>query len=103
MNPVDFLTQLWKKIQAQFTNSGKAKMQASDQQKAEMMLAMLASTLEEELTCDEVFALLGQFTEMAIRGEDVARLMPLVQQHLDLCRDCHEEYEVLQNILANAG
>ena len=78
-------------------------MQAYDQQMAEKVLTMLAATLEEELTCDEVFALLDQFTEMAVRGEDVGRLMPLVKHHLDLCRDCHEEYEVLQGILANAG
>jgi predicted anti-sigma-YlaC factor YlaD len=69
----------------------------------EKMLAMLSNTRAVELTCDEVFALLDQFTELAAQGEDVAQLMPLVQQHLDMCEDCREEYKVLQSIVQNAA
>lgn len=65
------------------------------------ILEMLKKTQEEELTCDEVFALLDQFAEMAARGEPVASLMPLVQQHLDLCGDCREEYESLLRVIQN--
>jgi len=63
------------------------------------MLKMLDATREEELTCDEVFSLLDEFTELAGMGEDVGRLMPLVQHHLDQCDDCREEYELLDSIL----
>lgn len=72
---------------------------ANPSEKMQKMMAMLSATREEELTCDEVFALLDQFTELAEQGEDVAKLMPLVQQHLDMCDDCREEYKVLANIL----
>jgi hypothetical protein len=68
-------------------------------EKMQNMMAMLSATREEELTCDEVFALLDQFTELAAQGENVAQLMPLVQHHLDMCDDCREEYKVLANIL----
>ncbi len=74
--------------------------------KSEMMnriAAMLSNTQEKELTCDEVFALLDQFAEMAARGEDVSQLMPLVKQHLDMCDDCREEYKVLEKIVLNAA
>src|SRR5574341_274798 len=64
-----------------------------------MMLKMIAITDEKEIACDEVYALIDQFTEMAARGEDVSRLMPLVKKHLDLCPDCREDYEALLNIL----
>jgi len=74
-------------------------MPANPSEKIQKMMAMLSATREEELTCDEVFALLDQFTELAAQGEDVAQLMPLVQQHLDMCADCREEYKVLANIL----
>ncbi|MEP7136261.1 MAG: hypothetical protein ABI904_15140 [Chloroflexota bacterium] len=67
--------------------------------KMQKMLAMLSNTREVELTCDQVFALLDQFTELAAQGENVAQLMPLVQQHLDMCEDCREEYRVLESIL----
>ncbi len=74
--------------------------------KSEMMTkvaAMLSNTQETELTCDEVYALLDQFVEMAARGEDVSHLMPLVKQHLDMCPDCMEEYKVLQSIVIHAA
>ena len=63
------------------------------------MLTMLAATEEDEIACDQVFAALGEFAELAQRGEDVAHLMPLVAQHLHLCPDCREEYEALLAIL----
>ena len=68
------------------------------------MLTQLENTQDVELICDEVLALLDQYTEAYLRGEDVARLLPLVQHHLDMCADCHEEFEALRRILqASAG
>lgn len=72
---------------------------ANSSEKMQKMMAMLSATRQEELTCDDVFALLDQFTELAAQGEDVSKLMPLVQQHLDMCADCREEYKVLESIL----
>lgn len=79
--------------------SGKAAVQTVQPHMAQKILGMLEKTREEELTCDEVFALLDEFTEMAARGEDVASFMPMVQQHLDICGDCREEYEALLHIV----
>ena len=56
-------------------------------------------TDEVEYTCDDVHRLLDQFAEAVLRGEDTARLMPLVQKHLDMCQDCREEMEALLRIL----
>jgi hypothetical protein len=56
-------------------------------------------TQEVEYACDEVHRVLDQFAEAVLRGLDAARLMPLVQQHLDLCPDCREEFEALMRIL----
>ncbi len=56
-------------------------------------------TQDVEYSCDDVHRLLDQFAEAVLRGEDVARLMPLVQQHIDLCPDCREEFEALMRIL----
>ena len=72
-------------------------------EKMQKMMTMLAQTQEQELTCDEVFALLDQFAELAAQGEDVAQLMPLVKRHLDMCPDCMEEYRVLEKIVVNAA
>jgi predicted component of type VI protein secretion system len=77
-------------------------MAANQSEKMQKMMAMLSNTQEVELSCDDVFALLDQFTELAAQGEDVAQLMPLVQHHLDTCDDCREEYKVLASILHGA-
>ena len=69
----------------------------------EKLVTMLDRTTPVEMSCDEVFSLLDQFAELAARGEDVAKLMPLVKQHLEMCADCREEYQVLARILDNSA
>lgn len=61
---------------------------------------MLEQTDEAEIPCDEVFALLDQYVEAELRGEDAARLWPMIKKHLDRCQDCHEEYAALVRVLA---
>jgi len=63
------------------------------------MAHMLQHTHAKELTCDEVHSLLDQFVDLVIQGEDASHLMPLVEQHLDLCTECREEYEALLRVL----
>jgi hypothetical protein len=76
---------------------------ADNSERIKKLMAMLSNTHEVELTCDEVFALLDQFTELAAQGEDVAQLMPLIQHHLDMCEDCGEEYKALEKIILNTA
>lgn len=66
------------------------------------LLQMLDRTREDEYSCDEVYHLLDQYAEAVERGEDAAQLMPLVEYHLNMCRDCHEEYEALLIILESS-
>ena len=69
----------------------------------EKMLQSLAMTEEQEISCDDVYAVLDQFTEAVVRGENVLVFMPLVRQHLEMCPDCREEYETLLRILQPAA
>lgn len=52
-------------------------------------------TEEVEYSCEDVYRLMDQYVEMVRRGEDPARLMPLVEHHLKMCGDCREEVEAL--------
>ncbi|HEY6072404.1 MAG TPA: hypothetical protein VIV15_03195 [Anaerolineales bacterium] len=54
---------------------------------------------EKACTCDDVFAVLDQYAELELRGQDAARIMPLLRKHMDGCHDCCEEYEALLEIL----
>ena len=82
----------------QVTSQSKNGMKMSSEH-AKMMLMMIDKTQEQELACDEVHALLDQYVEMYLRGEDVTKLLPLVHAHLEMCMDCREELEALLRIL----
>ena len=70
----------------------------SDELVADLMNRLLI-THEEELSCDEVFALVDEYAEATQRGEDVASLKPIIREHLDMCRECEEEYQALLRVL----
>jgi len=62
-------------------------------------LRVLENVRTDDISCNEVFAQLDQYVEQEVKGEDAARLMPLLREHLDLCSDCCEEYEALMTVL----
>jgi hypothetical protein len=55
----------------------------------------IATTHPDEIDCDECFQKFDEFVEMTLTGKDAAEVMPLVQDHLDRCGDCREEFEAL--------
>lgn len=63
------------------------------------MMRSIDNTQEVEYDCAQVYQLLDQYADMVERGEDAAELMPLVRHHLEMCRDCREEYEALMRVL----
>ena len=63
------------------------------------LMRKLLITHEEELSCDEVFALVDEYAEASQRGEDVDSLKPIIRWHLDMCRECDEEYQALLRVL----
>ncbi len=67
------------------------------------IMEMVVQTREAELSCDESHQLLEEFAELVARGENPSGAMQSVQEHMDLCPDCKEEYEALVRILQNLG
>lgn len=64
------------------------------------LMRQLEITQEGGISCEEAFALLDEFVELVLAGdEDAAALMPLVRNHVELCADCCEEFETLLRIL----
>ena len=59
------------------------------------MVNSIAMTRPDEIGCDECFEQLDQFTEQVLAGKPAAEAMPLVEDHLNRCKDCHEEFEAL--------
>lgn len=67
--------------------------------RVEAILQMIENTCEEELSCEEVADLLSEFAELKLNKKDAASLLPLVQNHLEMCSNCHEEYDALMRVL----
>jgi hypothetical protein len=66
-------------------------------------LSILDDVRRQDMPCSQVFARLDEYVEREIRGEDAARLMPLLYEHLGLCRDCGDEYDALLAVLAKSA
>jgi len=63
------------------------------------LMHAVKSTRDEELDCDHCYDELHRFIEIKLSGKNAAEAMPLVQEHLDRCPPCREEYEVLLEAL----
>jgi hypothetical protein len=55
----------------------------------------IMTTRSDEIGCDECFERMDRFVDLELSGKDAAAAMPLVQDHLNRCQDCREEYEAL--------
>jgi len=59
----------------------------------------ILTTRPDEIGCGECLARLDRFVEMELKGKHPAEAMPLVQDHLERCQDCREEFEALLKAL----
>jgi len=63
------------------------------------MVRSIANTKPDEIGCDECFDQVDRFAELKLLGKDAAEALPLVQDHLDRCGGCQEEFEALLDCL----
>ncbi len=63
------------------------------------LMRSIHKTYAHELTCSECYGEVDRFAELELTGKNAAEAMPLVQQHLDRCAGCKEEYEALYQAL----
>lgn len=63
----------------------------------------IAATRSEEIGCDTCYEELHRFTDMLKDGKDPAKVMPLVQNHLEMCNGCGEEFAALLQALEAAS
>jgi hypothetical protein len=63
------------------------------------MARAIMTTRADEIGCDECFAQMDRFVDMMLAGRNAAEALPLVQDHLNRCGDCREEYEALLTAL----
>ncbi|MGD1993277.1 MAG: hypothetical protein PVI59_08800 [Anaerolineae bacterium] len=59
----------------------------------------ILSTQPGEIGCSSAYQRLDRFAEQWLAGEDMARQMPLMWDHLERCPFCREEFETLVRAL----
>ena len=59
------------------------------------MVRSIAATKPDEIGCEECFEQVDQFVDLKLQGKNAAEALPLVQDHLDRCNGCREEFEAL--------
>ena len=62
-------------------------------------LGRLLGPKEPEIGCDECFALLDQYVELELSGEDADTAIPGLRAHLEGCPACREEHESLRALV----
>jgi hypothetical protein len=64
-------------------------------------LKVLENVRHDEMSCQEMYAQLDEFVEREVKTHDASKLMPLIQEHIDMCPECCDEYEALLTVLEN--
>ncbi len=62
-------------------------------------LGRLLGPNEPEVGCDECFALLDQYVELELAGQDADSAIPGLRAHLEGCPACREEHESLRALV----
>ena len=70
-----------------------------DRDRLSNLVRVIITTRPDEIGCDGCLEEVDRFAETKLAGLDAAEAMPLVQDHLDKCRDCREEFEALLGAL----
>lgn len=50
---------------------------------------------EAEIDCDACLSQVDQFAEKVLANKEIPEALALVQEHLEVCAECREEYEAL--------
>jgi hypothetical protein len=67
------------------------------------IIEKIALTRTDEIGCETCFAEVDRFVDMLVAGEDPRNVMPLVEHHLQVCGNCHEEFEALLDALRKSS
>jgi hypothetical protein len=59
------------------------------------LFEVLLATRDVEIGCDDCLMQVASYCETELAGKEVPEALRLVREHLEICPDCHEEYQAL--------
>lgn len=69
------------------------------QAQTDALLRILSLTKDQEATCEDCLQHLAEFAELALAGKSVPENLKSIEEHMQLCVECVEEYESLKAAL----
>jgi len=60
------------------------------------MLDVVRATQAVEIDCDVCLNQIGEFAELHLVGKPIPEGLKSIEQHLSICDECREEYELLR-------
>ena len=60
------------------------------------LVRSIAHTEDEEISCSECFDLVSEYVDREVAAD--GRRLPQLEQHLQQCGVCREEYEILRDL-----
>jgi hypothetical protein len=73
--------------------------EVNDRQASGELLGRVLGPGRPELSCDECFAQLDRYAELALAGERADEQVPGMRAHLEGCPACAEDYRNLRDFL----
>lgn len=92
MSEAHMMRRLWARMTG---GKQKAHMPPLQPDQLAQMVSRVAATRPDEIGCDACYEQLDRFADLYLAGKNASEAMPLVQDHLDRCTDCREEFEAL--------
>ena len=77
-------------------------MTLGDEEYRELARALLA-TRPEEIDCDQWLDRVGLYLDLIEAGRPIPESLRSVEEHLNLCPDCAEEYAAMREALGELG
>jgi hypothetical protein len=71
--------------------------------KQKQALEGILNAQDEEIVCSEFAAKLPRFVDLEIAGENAAKQMPEVRQHIHQCPECGDVYRALREVVGKSS
>jgi len=68
----------------------------------ETLLSAVFRTRDDEIDCGGCLASMAEFAEIRLVGAEIPQALRRIEDHLAICPECTEEYEVLLDIVRSA-
>lgn len=62
---------------------------------AQNLIDALLVTRDVEIGCDDCLMQVASYCETELAGKEFPEALRLVREHLEICTECHEEYQAL--------